>query len=299
MRIVFLGLPLAALSLLKAQHPIELAVLCRAHVPGTRRLIKHLGHSRVFVRPQGLDENLIKQVQSLEPDCIISWFWTKKLPIELIRSAKRLAFGVHPSLLPRWRGPDPYFWALDSGDVQTGVTAHTLEAEYDTGNILGQIKIDILPSWNAWTLARALDRPSLQLLLELTQKLAQEQMVQDQKQEEANATYAPMPDESMLAIHWAENAASIVCRIRAAAPYPGAWTFINDHALVITRAEIAIRPTALTCGEAMIISNTVVVAAADHGVALLEGRRIDDDDHEHYVDAAAIAQLMTVNSHSD
>ena len=61
------------------------------------------------------------------------------------------AIGVHPSLLPRHRGPDPYFWAIESGDLETGVTAHRLEEEYDTGAILAQRRLAIDASWNSWT----------------------------------------------------------------------------------------------------------------------------------------------------
>ena len=101
----------------------------------------------------------VARVRAAAPDLLVSWFWTKRIPARLLSVAP--AVGVHPSLLPRHRGPDPYFWAIDAGDETTGVTAHRLDATYDTGPILAQRTLEIRPSWDAWRLARALDRPSL------------------------------------------------------------------------------------------------------------------------------------------
>src|SRR6185436_17968339 len=104
------------------------------------------------------------RVRALQPDLLVSWFWTTRLPMALIEAARFGGIGAHPSLLPRHRGPDPTYWAIASGDVETGVTVHRIAEDYDTGAILAQERLAIDPHWNAWNLARALDRPSLRLL---------------------------------------------------------------------------------------------------------------------------------------
>ncbi|MBI2393789.1 MAG: hypothetical protein HYV09_29730 [Deltaproteobacteria bacterium] len=289
MRLAYFGLPLAALALLADGHELAFAALSRRGLPGTRRLRRALGDDRVLVVPR-VDRSFASRVRGC--DLVVSWFWTKRLPIEVVRAAPLGGVGVHPSLLPRWRGPDPYFWAIDSGDAVTGVTAHRLEAEYDTGAILGAREVVIDRRWDAWRLARALDAPSLGLLREVVGAFARGTPPAERRQDERAVTLAPEPNDALLEIDWSRDAEAIVRRVRAAAPYPGAWTFIGEEAVVITRAEPAVAPRALRRGEAMVVDSRVVVASAGGGVALLAGRRVDEDDREHSLDAEGFVSVL-------
>jgi methionyl-tRNA formyltransferase len=188
------------------------------------------------------------------------------------------AIGVHPSLLPRHRGPDPYFWAIDSADDVTGVTAHLLDDDYDTGGILAQRRVAISPTWDAWRLARALDRPSLALLREVVGAYAHGDPPVARPQNERDATYAPQPSEDDLAIRWTWAAAAIERRVRAAGPWPGAWTEIGNR--IVTLASVRQTrdfPRALAAGEAAVRADGVaVVRASDDAVELVAGRGDDD-----------------------
>jgi methionyl-tRNA formyltransferase len=290
MRIAFFGLPLAALCLLADGHELAFAALSRRVLPGTRRLRRALGDARVLVTPK-VDASFARRVRGC--DLVVSWFWTKKLPVEVVRAAPLGGFGVHPSLLPRWRGPDPTFWAIEAGDAVTGVTAHRLDAEYDTGAMLGARSLRIDPTWDAWRLARALDRPSLGLLREIASAFARGEPPEERMQDESHATEAPAPDEDLLELDFRAPASAVVRRVRAAAPHPGAWTFIGDEAVVVTRAEETSRPHALAPGEALVVDGHAVVACGQGAVRLLAGRRIDDDDREHALDGSGLAALVT------
>jgi methionyl-tRNA formyltransferase len=112
-------------------------------------------------------------------------------------------------------------------------------------------------------------------------------------QDESAVTEAPEPDDALLEIDWSRDAASIARRVRAAAPYPGAWTFIGDEAIVVTRATTRSSPAALRQGEAAVIDGRAIVAAGDGAVILHAGRRVDDDDREHPLDETALAELVT------
>jgi methionyl-tRNA formyltransferase len=278
-RVAFFGLPLAGLLLASDGHDIVYAAACR-RAPGLRRLTARLGAERVELRPDVDDTATHARVRAVRPDLIVSWFWTTKLPKAVLGIAP--ALGVHPSLLPRHRGPDPYFWAIDSGDRVTGVTAHRLEAEYDTGSILAQRELPIDARWNAWKLAKALDRPSLSLLRDTVTRaaraLSEGRTLTGTAQDEARATLAPSPDDAELAIPWSWPAARIERRVRAAAPWPGAWTDIGDHIVTVVRARATVDfPRALEPGEAAVRKDGIaVVRAGDDAVELLEGRDEDD-----------------------
>lgn len=292
MRIAFVGLPLAALLLARDGHDVVWAGVCRRGAPGTRRLTRVLGRERVVVVPELARS--APRIREAEPELLVSWFWTKKIPPAVLAIAPRGGVGVHPSLLPRHRGPDPFFWAIDAGDRETGVTAHALEAEYDTGAIHGQRTLAVDPAWNAWTLAKRLDRPSLALLREVVKALDGPAPVAPRAQDEALATPAPQPTDDELEIRWSWDADRVERRVRAAAPWPGAFTAVGEETLVLTR----VRPTdefprALTVGESAVRGDgVVVVRCGDRAVELLEGR-LEDDESEERLDAETLADLFS------
>lgn len=271
-RLVFFGLPLGALLLARDGHEIALAAMSRTDAPGLRRALRVFGADRVLIKPKASDPGLLSRVRDLAPDLLVSWFWTTRLPMALVGAARLGGIGAHPSLLPRHRGPDPTYWAIASGDAETGVTIHRIEPDYDTGEILAQERLAIDPRWNAWELARALDRPSLRLLRATVARFARGEVVSGQAQDPALATQAPFPDDEAAALHWTWPVERVLRHIRALAPAPGAWTEIEGALIIVTRAAPAPTfPRALRPGEGAVVEGDPVVRTIDGAVLLLEG----------------------------
>jgi methionyl-tRNA formyltransferase len=272
LRIVFFGLPLAALLLARDGHQIELCSVCRKDGIGLRRATRTFGKSKVLIRPKTNDAALRARVKAIAPDLIVSWFWTTRLPMEIVDAARLGGIGVHPSLLPRHRGPDPTTWAILSGDEVTGVTVHRIAAEYDTGAILEQETLPIDPQWNAWNLARALDRPSLRALRRTVMRFARGESVPEKPQDERLATEAPLLDGEASAIRWTWTTDRILLLIRAFAPAPGAWTEINGSIVALVAAERVTRfPKALEPGEGYVEGDRAIVRTGDGAIALIHG----------------------------
>jgi methionyl-tRNA formyltransferase len=270
-RIAFFGLPLAALLLVRDGHDLIQAALCRRGLPGQRRLTAALGSSRVCVRGDVRLDTIASRAIACAPDLVVSWFWTTKLPLSVVAAARLGGIGVHPSLLPRHRGPDPYFAAIDQGDLVTGVTAHRIAEEYDTGAMLGKREVVIDPSWNAWQLARKLDGPSIALLRDTVRKLA-EGAIDEEAQDDSAATWAPSPPLSACAIRWSWRTDAVIRRVRALAPSPGAFTEIDGNVVTLLRVAPSTRyPRALEPGEAAIVDGKAVVKTQDGAVELLAG----------------------------
>ncbi len=242
--------------------------------PGLRRLVRQLGAEKVLVRPDGKSAALARRVAELKPDLVVSWFWTTRLPPSLVACARLGGFGVHPSLLPRHRGPDPTAWAILARDEHTGVTAHRLAAEYDTGEILGARALRIDPRWNAWELAKALDRPSLALLRETARRFAEGE-VEGTAQDERNATWAPLPSDSDLVLRLHEGVEPTLRRVRAYAPAPGAAVEVAGKALTILRARRYAGRLPLEPGEVGHVEGKVVLGASD-GALEVELAELDD-----------------------
>lgn len=290
MKVAYFGLPLGALLLARDGHELVSVAICRHQCLGLRRARRVFGE-RLRVLPRTDDARLLERMADAE--LLVSWFWTRKLPMSLVDARPLGGFGVHPSLLPRHRGPDPYFWAIEAGDPVTGVTAHRLAREYDTGAILGKKELAIDPAWNAWTLAKRLDRPSLALLREVTRAFAEGRPPAEVPQDEGRATDAPEPDDELAAIDPERPLAAVLRRIRALAPAPGAYLPIGDDEVTIVAAEAFPRPPKnLEPGDLAVVRGTAVLAVGDGAIALRRGEvggvEIGADDLARLVRAATV-----------
>jgi methionyl-tRNA formyltransferase len=215
-------------------------------------------------------DDIERALTRIDADLLVSWFWTRRLPERWLSAPRLGGIGVHPSLLPRHRGPNPFFWAIDSGDAWSGVTVHRLAAEYDTGEMLEQLAISV-GDRNAWQLARALDRPSLCALRAVVSRLARGESIRGRAQDERAASWAAEPDGELLRADWSWPTERVLRRIRALAPVPGLALEIRGVPFFVTRASAAPSPAALLPGEAALIGDppsSVVVRTSDGGVRI-------------------------------
>lgn len=293
MRILYLGLPLGACILAGSGFvPVALGI-GHPHALGAARIRRLVPRSALILgRPNLEDPEIERLLASAEYDVLLSWFWPKKIPRSILERAARGAFGVHPSLLPRWRGPDPYFHAIAAGDPETGVTLHRLDAEYDTGAVVKQIRVPIHPDQNAWQLAKQLDRPSLALLLECARRLASGDPLDGRPQPESGVSHAPAPSDEALVLRFTErDAVELERLVRAAAPNPGTSALLESHLVTVSRAEEwnGVFPGGLRPGEAFRAVEGVVVRATSGGLLL---RRVETEAGE-TLEGSAIARLLT------
>lgn len=285
LRIAYFGLPIGALLLLRDGHELVVTALPPVPAPGRRRLARRLSGRALDGLVLGValearvDRVLGPNSEALggNVDLVVSWFWTRKLPERWLRLGRFGGVGVHPSLLPRHRGPNPYFWAIDEGDRETGVTAHRLDPDYDSGPIYAVRTLEV-GERNSWQLAHALDRPSLALLREVVRAFASGRPPSATPQDEARATQAPEPSGALLRVDWSWPTARVLRRIRALAPVPGLQLAIRGIELEVVAAVVARDyPAALEPGEAGVLDQApwLVIRTGDGAIALteaLEGR---------------------------
>lgn len=278
LRIAYFGLPLGALLLTRDGHDVRLCVLSPVDAPGGRRVRRELG-DRVLAANQlgsGLDFAVDQALARARPELLVSWFWTRRLPPKWLECGRLGAIGVHPSLLPRHRGPNPYFWAIDAGDPETGVTVHRLEAEYDTGAMLDSEALQV-GDRNAWQLARALDRPSLRALRRTVRGFAEGKLPTEAPQASELVTQAPEPSGSELWVDWSWTTARVLRRIRALSPVPGLALTLAELPFFVTAAEPARGfVTALEPGEGQIVGERLLLRTGDGAIAVARATREDD-----------------------
>jgi methionyl-tRNA formyltransferase len=294
LRLCYFGLPLGALLLARDGHQIELCVLSPLEAPGLRRVRRELFGRVLEASALGseLDSHVNSALESVRSDLLVSWFWTRRLPLAWRSHPARGAIGVHPSLLPRHRGPNPYFWAIDAGDVETGVTVHRLEAEYDTGHILDSESLRV-GARNAWELARALDRPSLRALRRTVQRFAEGKPPQELAQRAELASQAPEPSGELLRVDFGWTTERVLRRIRALSPVPGLALTLAELPFFVTRAEPASGFVAtLEPGEAQILGGRLLLRTGDGAIAVSRATREDELGEAIDVNGADLARLL-------
>lgn len=277
LRIFYCGVPIGAEVLRRAGFPPVGLAYGPLDLPGRRRLRRLLPEALHLDLPDLADAEYRSRVEALAPDVLLSFFWPKRIPKAVLSLPRLGAFGTHPSLLPAYRGPDPYFWCLKNGDLHSGVTLHRLEETYDTGGVVRQIRIPIQPDSNAWDLAKALDRPAVELLLWTVRSLAAGKVLNADPQDEAGVSLAPTPTSRDLRVDWKQSADAILQLVRAAGPEPGAQVLLADTPAELVRASptACIPPLGLRVAEAWPIPKGWAVRCGKGAICLDEVRDLD------------------------
>jgi len=137
--------------------------------------------------------------------------------------------------LPRWRGAAPIQRAILAGDRETGVTIMQMEAGLDTGPILLQQAVPILPETTAGALTEMLAELGVRLMLEALDGVAAGTLMAHPQPEEG-VTYAPKIRREEARLDWREPADALERRVRAFAPAPGAWFSGGGERIRVLRA---------------------------------------------------------------
>src|SRR5436190_22900979 len=220
------------------------------------------------------DRQSIEEIRALLPDVIVVMAYGQILPRTILEIPSLACLNLHASLLPRHRGAAPIQASIASGDSETGITVMYVDEGLDTGDILLQHKIDILPTDTGGSLHDRLAQIAPAALLEALQLLAKNNAPRI-PQDNALATYAPKLTRHDGKIDWSEPAEIIERKIRACNPWPGAFMELGGRNLKIFSASIV--DLSGKPGEFLRSERELVIAAGKDALSLgdvqLEGKR--------------------------
>lgn len=212
-------------------------------------------------------------LRALAPDLLVVAAYGLILPQAVLDIPRLGGLNVHPSLLPRHRGASPVAGALLAGDAETGVTIMLMDAGMDTGPILAQRRVPVLPDDTAATLTSKLAVIGADLLGE-TIPLWAEGRLQPQPQDDSLATVTRLLRKEDAALDWTRPAEDLARQVRAYQPWPGTATTWNGKRLEVLEAE-AEGPEQRN-GEAAALHDiggpVTVIARGRNGAAVLTGR---------------------------
>jgi methionyl-tRNA formyltransferase len=198
------------------------------------------------VQPERLGASAREEIAQFEPDLLACFAYGKIFGPKFLELFKEGALNVHPSLLPKYRGPAPIPAAIRSGDASTGVTVQRMAAEMDAGDIVLQEEIPLGGTETTGSLTELVAGIGATLLVKAIDQIQNGSAVfVPQRGEEA--TYTQLTDKADGRINWNDSAADIARQVRACYPWPKAFTTFGSQRLTIISAqpvEIATPPVA-------------------------------------------------------
>ncbi len=208
------------------------------------------------------------QLSDLRPDAIIIVGYGRIVPQWMLDLPPLSNINLHASLLPKYRGAAPIQWAIARGETVTGVTTMKIDAGLDTGDILLQRELAIVPDDTSETLAPSLASVGAELTVETLQGLVSGAIV-PRRQDHTEATLAPILKKEDGLIDFSRGAIEILNRLRGFQPWPGAYTKFRGKNLQVWR--LAAFERALQVSELRVEGDRLFVGCGQNtAVELLE-----------------------------
>jgi methionyl-tRNA formyltransferase len=207
------------------------------------------------------NEEFRSQLTAINPDGIIVVGYGRIIPQWMLDLPPFGNINLHASLLPKYRGAAPIQWAIANGETITGNTTMRLDAGLDTGDILLQGETQIAPDDTSETLAPRLAEMGADLLVETLRGL-EANTIHRRKQDDSQATLAPILKKEDGEIDFNRSAQKILNRLRGFQPWPGAYTKFRGKNLQILKAQPT--PEGVSPAELKAIGDRLLAGAGEN-----------------------------------
>lgn len=271
MQIVFFGIyeiGVSALSTILESKKKVVAVVTKPNTASEIQPVAQWAATRGLLVMQPYsprDDGFVAQIRDLQPDLIVVAGYHKRIPKSVLDIPQRGTINLHGSLLPKYRGPSTWKWAIINGESHTGVTVHVMTPELDNGDILAQQRIDIAPEDTGGSLFAKICETGAGLLDRTLDAMGLGTIVLE-PQDESQGTYYGNLTEENTHITWTNDGQRIRDLVRGLNPRPGAWTSFGEQRLrvwnVITSNTASLGPP----GEIVGCSDEELLVAAENEV---------------------------------
>lgn len=279
MKLLFAGTPAAAIpsleALLQSRHEL-VAVITQppASAGRGRRLVEspisrfaQENHLPVYSFENINDEQAHSQLSSLNFDAVAVVAFGQLLTEQTLLLAPYGWINLHFSLLPAFRGAAPVQRCVMAGDAITGASTFKLDTGMDTGDILGQLTVEVGVNESSGELLERLATAGAPLLVATFDALEAGTAV-PLSQPAEGVSYAPKIRSTDANLKWHHPALGISRWIRGCTPEPGAWTTFNGTRLGIGKVTLAADIVDLEPGEVRATKEAVYVGTGSHALVL-------------------------------
>ncbi len=185
------------------------------------------------------DKGLKARIDAYAPDLLLAATFSTAVPHRFLGVKGRTCLGLHPSLLPAYRGATPTTWMVLNQEPQhCGVTLYHLTPKAFVGDIAAQREVTIAADDTDGTLRRKLADVAGEMVREAAEALARGEELPRIPQDEKAITFFPKRTRRDGLIKFDEPTLNIYDRIRATSPYPGPYTYWGDREIEIMAAEL-------------------------------------------------------------
>ncbi len=270
MRLAFMGTPDFATDILQAladsDHDI-VAVYCQPPSRAGRGRKERPSPVQILAESLDIPVHCPKSLKSAEEqqkftaldlDMAIVVAYGLILPPAILDAPKSGCLNIHASLLPRWRGAAPIHRAIMAGDRESGINIMVMEAGLDTGPVLLERRIPVLPDTTTGILHDKLKKLGAEMIVPALEGYASGRLIPT-PQSSHGVSYAHKIDKQEARIDWSKGAEEIRNHIHGLSPFPGAYSLVDGQRIKILQAEIAVgegdagclvaRPMTIACGD--------------------------------------------------
>ena len=287
LKIVFFGTPEFAVAsldrLVKDGRDIAAVVTMPDKIAGRgHKLIQSdvkryaVEHSLRVLQPEKLKSpEFVEELRSINADLFIVIAF-RMLPEVVWNMPPLGTFNLHASLLPRYRGAAPLNWAVINGDTETGVTTFFLKHEIDTGDIIEQRRVEILPTDNVGDVHDRLMELGADMVAHTVAEIEAGTVV-PQPQPDGEFLPAPKIFKDTCRIDWDKSAETVHNLVRGLSPYPAAWCEMEEERSRGKYSDVKIFTTALTDeiaenmrpGDVRLLKDRMFIKAGDRLLEVL------------------------------
>ncbi len=286
MRILFAGSPsLAVPSLEKTARGGEVCAVLTGHDQPAGRgrtpeptpvKVRALELGLPVLEADRVDSGVEGRVRVLAPDLLVVVAFGRIFRKSFLDMFPRGGINLHPSLLPRYRGPSPIPAVVLAGDPETGVTVQRIALRFDSGDILAQERVLLDGTETTASLTQILAPAGADLLAGVLTRMREGDAVSACPQREEDATYCSLIRKEDGRIDWSAPAAVIERMVRAYDPWPRASTTLEGQTLLVLKS----RTVPATLGEVSTASGgahppgTIIGSSPQAGLLVKAGEGI-------------------------
>jgi methionyl-tRNA formyltransferase len=249
MRVLFAGSPDIAVPSLESLLALDgiqtVAVITNPDAPKGRRgepvptdvALAAAKADIPVLKPEKLDSQAREQLAAFKPDLLVSFAYGRLFGPKFMALFPLGGINIHPSLLPKYRGPSPIQAAILNRDSETGISIQSIAPQMDSGDILACERFPLTGRETADSLGASAARTAALMLPDVLKGI-KEGGIKGEPQNHGEATYCSLITKDQGIIDWKQGAAQIEAKIRAFDPWPLCRTIHKGKYLFILEADV-------------------------------------------------------------
>lgn len=212
---------------------------------------------------------VFNELKNLNADFAVVAAYGQMIPENVLTVCRKDFLNVHPSLLPKYRGPTPIQFALLNGEKTTGVSVIILDSQMDHGPILAQKPVSIEAEENYQSLHDRLSLAAADLVSECVRPWVTGTL-KATAQDDRRATYTKLLSRDDGRIFWKKTADEIARQVRAYTPWPGAWSTLSGERIKLFEVRPVDTASTLPPGKLRAENGNLVVGCGNYTALVIE-----------------------------